>query len=344
MGRPIIKITGWIVSFSRRGLCLIRSKDITVDKETIRIFNRSPSKNNEQRISKGAQPFSDNTLIKLKTRWLILSRTNRIDGNASFSSSSSNSGGSGSSDGGYTVLEMAKERKRMRKGVKLVAQRVARASPGFWSGEKDEDRYRIETAMVGDRERRREVGKGGREGRERRRSLCYCERISCYLPVSSSSNSSSSSSSDGAVVFHGISECGATPLLAIVVVVLLLPLLLWWWWWRHWGWRGWRTVEGSKAAAADSRPRSISASSKPDIYRPFAKHSPQVSPAVPSSTSSSFSSSSSSSSSSSCYSPCLFSTTRALSIRCNAAPSLQRGSGNFETTDKIVLTTTPKLL
>lgn len=40
---------------------------------------------------------------------------------------------------------------------------------------------------------------------------------------------------------------------------------------------------GSKAAAPDSRPRSISASSKPDIYRPFAKHSPQVSPAMPSS-------------------------------------------------------------
>lgn len=39
---------------------------------------------------------------------------------------------------------------------------------------------------------------------------------------------------------------------------------------------------GSKAAAPDSRPRSISASSKPDIYRPFAKHSPQVSPAMPS--------------------------------------------------------------
>ncbi|KAI4492459.1 hypothetical protein M0804_002250 [Polistes exclamans] len=91
-------------------------------------------------------------------------------------SRSSNDGSS--SDGGCTVLETAKERKRMRreselenrawrnrggwkesigwwvieKGVKLVAQRVARASPGFWSEEKDGDVYRIETAMVGDRE------------------------------------------------------------------------------------------------------------------------------------------------------------------------------------------------
>ena len=52
------------------------------------------------------------------------------------------------------------------------------------------------------------------------------------------------------------------------------------------GWGGMRKTAGvvgrdERSAAPDPRPRSISASSKPDIYRPFAKHSPQVSPAMP---------------------------------------------------------------
>lgn len=51
------------------------------------------------------------------------------------------------------------------------------------------------------------------------------------------------------------------------------------------GWGGMRKTVGvvggnERSAAPDPRPRSISASSKPDIYRPFAKHSPQVSPAM----------------------------------------------------------------